>query len=289
MNRKALGRGLGALLSSDRATDLTEEAHEVEIDQIDAGSAQPRTHFDEASLERLADSIKTHGVVQPVLVRRRGDRYELIAGERRWRAAKAAGLSRIPVIVKDIPDSDLLEIALIENIQRENLNPIEEAQAYKKLIEAVGLTQEALAARLGRDRSYITNYLRLLRLPEDIQHLVQEGRLSTGHARTLLGLPHVDSQRKVARQIIERDLSVRSTESMVKAATTERKIETRSPAVANDANVRAAETKLRRVLGTQVRIVQRPKSGGGYVEISFFSSEDLDRLFTILAKPILDV
>ena len=138
---------------------------------------QPRTHFDEGSLEGLADSIRTHGVVQPLLVRRQGERYELIAGERRWRAARLAGLTKVPIVVKDVPDHDLLEIALIENIQRENLNPIEEAQAYQRLIETVGLTQEALAARVGRDRSYITNYLRLLKLPDDLQKLVIEGRL----------------------------------------------------------------------------------------------------------------
>jgi len=135
---------------------------------------QPRTHFDEASLQNLADSIRSHGIVQPLLVRRRGNQYELIAGERRWRAARLAGISRVPVVVKEVPDESLLEIALIENIQRENLNPIEEAQAYKKLIETVGLTQEALASRVGRDRTYITNYLRLLRLPDDLQQLVKE-------------------------------------------------------------------------------------------------------------------
>src|SRR5215203_1511954 len=215
MNRKALGRGLGALLSSDRTIDLGPETSEVDLDSIVPGPMQPRTHFDEASLESLAESIRSHGVVQPLLVRRRENGYELIAGERRWRAAKLAGLSRVPVVVREVPDGSLLEIALIENIQRENLNPIEEAQAYKKLIEIVGLTQEALASRVGRDRSYITNYLRLLRLPEDLQQLVQEGKLSTGHARTLLGLTNADVQRRVARQVIDGGLSVRATEQAV--------------------------------------------------------------------------
>src|SRR5215211_8807460 len=203
MNRKALGRGLGALLSSDSTIDLGSEPSEVDLDSIVPGPMQPRTHFDEASLESLADSIRSHGIVQPLLVRRRDGGYELIAGERRWRAAKLAGISRVPVVVKEVADDNLLEIALIENIQRENLNPIEEAQAYKKLIETVGLTQEALATRVGRDRSYITNYLRLLRLPEDLQQLVIDGRLSTGHARTILGLSHEDLQRRLARQVIE--------------------------------------------------------------------------------------
>ena len=279
MNRKALGRGLGALLSSDTTIDLGSEPTEVDVNAIVPGPMQPRTHFDEGSLEGLADSIRTHGVVQPLLVRRQGDRYELIAGERRWRAARLAGLSKVPVVVKDVPDKDLLEIALIENIQRENLNPIEEAQAYQRLIENVGLTQEALAARVGRDRSYITNYLRLLKLPDDLQQLVIEGRLSTGHARTLLGLSHVDLQRRIARQVIDGALSVRATEHLVRKAVEGTPQKT---ATAVDPNIRAAETKLRRALGTQVRIVQLRGEGQGKVEISFFSNQDLDRIYNLL-------
>jgi ParB family chromosome partitioning protein len=279
MNRKALGRGLGALLSSDSTIDLGPEPTEVDLDSIVPGPMQPRTHFDEGSLEGLADSIRAHGVVQPLLVRRQGSRYELIAGERRWRAARLAGLARVPVVVKDVPDKDLLEIALIENIQRENLNPIEEAQAYQRLIENVGLTQEALAARVGRDRSYITNYLRLLRLPEDLQQLVVQGKLSTGHARTILGLSHVDLQRRVARQVIDGALSVRATEHLVRKAVDGTPAKT---AVAVDPNIRAAETKLRRALGTQVRIVQLRGEGQGKVEISFFSNQDLDRIYNLL-------
>jgi len=279
MNRKALGRGLGALLSSDTTVDLGPEQTEVDLDSIVPGPMQPRTHFDEGSLEGLADSIRIHGIVQPLLVRRQGDRYELIAGERRWRAARLAGLSRVPVVVKEVPDQDLLEIALIENIQRENLNPIEEAQAYRRLIENVGLTQEALAARVGRDRSYITNYLRLLKLPDDLQQLVVEGRLSTGHARTILGLAHVDLQRKIARQVIDGSLSVRATEHLVRKAVEGSPAKTASVV---DPNIRAAETKLRRALGTQVRIVQLRGEGPGKIEISFFSNQDLDRIYNLL-------
>jgi len=245
---------------------------------------QPRTHFDEASLESLAESIRSHGIVQPLLVRRRGDRYELIAGERRWRAAKLAGLTRVPVVVKEVPDENLLEIALIENIQRENLNPIEEAQAYKKLIETVGLTQEALASRVGRDRSYITNYLRLLRLPDDLQQLVKEGTLSTGHARTLLAVSHTDLQRRLARQIIDGGLSVRATEQLVHKATEPKASQPRPAPRVEDPNVKAAETKLRRALGTQVKILQAA-DGRGKVEISFFSTQDLDRIYTLLMSP----
>lgn len=281
MNRKALGRGLGALLSSDSTIDLGAEPSEVEIDSIVPGPMQPRTHFDEASLESLADSIRTHGIVQPLLVRRRdGGGYELIAGERRWRAAKLAGITRVPVVVREVADDNLLEIALIENIQRENLNPIEEAQAYKKLIETVGLTQESLASRVGRDRSYITNYLRLLRLPDDVQALVKEGRLSTGHARTLLAVDQVDLQRRLARQILDGGLSVRATEQLVQKAT-EEKPARRSAPQAVDPNIKAAETKLRRALGTQVKILQAA-DGRGRVEISFFNTQDLDRLYSLL-------
>ena len=276
MNRKALGRGLGALLSSDRTIDLGSEPSEVDLDSIVPGPMQPRTHFDEASLQSLADSIRSHGIVQPLLVRRRGDGYELIAGERRWRAARLAGITQVPVVVKEVPDESLLEIALIENIQRENLNPIEEALAYKKLIETVGLTQESLASRVGRDRSYITNYLRLLRLPDDLQQLVKEGRLSTGHARTLLALSHADLQRRLARQIIDHGLSVRATEQLVHKATEEKPKTPRGPQVV-DPNVRAAETKLRRALGTQVKILQA-ENGKGKIEINFFDARDLDRI-----------
>ena len=280
MNRKALGRGLGALLSSDSTIDLGAEPSEVELDSIVPGPMQPRTHFDETGLQNLADSIRTHGIVQPLLVRRRDGGYELIAGERRWRAARLAGISRVPVVVKEVPDESLLEIALIENIQRENLNPIEEAQAYKKLIETVGLTQESLASRVGRDRSYITNYLRLLRLPDDVQQLVKEGRLSTGHARTLLALSHADLQRRIARQIIDGGLSVRATEQIVQKATVEKPARRSAPQVV-DPNIKAAETKLRRALGTQVKILQAA-DGRGRVEISFFNTQDLDRIYTLL-------
>ena len=281
MNRKALGRGLGALLASDSTIDLPEPG-ELEIDSIVPGPMQPRTQFDDASLNSLTESIRSHGVVQPILVRRVGDHYEVVAGERRWRAAKQAGLRTIPAVVRDVADKDLLEVALIENLQREDLNPIEEALAYSKLIETVGLTQEGLAERVGRDRSYITNYLRLLKLPDDIQELVKQKRLSTGHARTLLGLPHVDLQRMVARQIITKDLSVRATEDIVRKRTS-----TGSPRrqsgnrQTDDPNIRAAENKLRRALGTQVRILEEP-TGSGKLEISFFNRQDLDRLYSII-------
>jgi len=282
MTRKALGRGLGALLSADRVS-IVDEPSEVEVDLIDPSPLQPRSRFDQASLEQLAKSIDAHGIVQPVVLRRKDSRYELVAGERRWRAAKMAGLTRIPAVVRDIQDKDLLEVALIENIQREDLNPIEEAQAYKNLIESVGLTQETLAERVGRDRSYITNYLRLLRLPDDIQGLLADGKLSTGHARTLLGLEHLDLQRRVARKIIEQTLSVRETERVVRRMVSEGKPEkATSRSRDKDPNVKAAEAKLRRRFGTQVRILQPVDREGGTIEIAFYSNSDLGRLFEML-------
>lgn len=290
MNRKALGRGLGALLGSDQTISTGSDAFEIDVDLIDPGSMQPRTRFDETSLERLAESVREHGIVQPILVRRKGERYELIAGERRWRAAQKAGLQRIPAVVKEVADSDLLEIALTENVQREDLNPIEEANAYKKLIEQVGLTQDALAARFGRDRSYITNYLRLLKLPSDIQELVETGRLSTGHGRTILGLPHPDEQRRLARMVIEKEMSVRATEAYVKkSVSSSPDTAKQAPKRVDDPNVRAAESKLRRAFGTQVRINQSVPDGAGRIEITFFNGQDLDRIYQLLMRSSLQV
>jgi len=283
MTRKALGRGLGALLSAEGAAPATEEANEFPIDLIDPSALQPRVHFDDVKLEELAQSIRANGVVQPLLIRPKGDRFELIAGERRWRAAQRAGLTRIPAVLRDVSDDKILELALIENIQREDLNPIEEALAYKKLIETLGLTQETVAERVGRDRSYVTNYLRLLRLPEDIQQLLQVGRLSTGHARTLIALEDADVQRRLARRIIEQDLSVRATERLVRARLEHRPTKvSRAASEPADANVRAAETRLRRRFGTQVRIVRAKGGTAGRIELEFYNSSDLDRLYALL-------
>ena len=286
MTRKALGRGLGALLSAEGAATATEDTYEVPIDLIDASSLQLRSVFDEAKLDELAKSISSNGVVQPLLIRRKGSRFELIAGERRWRAAQRAGLTKVPVVVRNVSDEKVLEIALIENIQREDLNPIEEARAYKKLIDTLGLTQETVAERVGRDRSYVTNYLRLLKLPDDIQQLVQSGRLSTGHARTLLGLDHVDVQRRIARKIIDQDLSVRATERLVKLSSTSSRPAPKATLkqMQGDANIRAAEDKLRRHFGTQVRILQAQGTESGKIEMEFYNARDLDRLYNLLFR-----
>jgi ParB family chromosome partitioning protein len=245
---------------------------------------QPRTIFDEAKLDELARSIGSNGVVQPVLLRRKGSRFELIAGERRWRAAQLAGLTKVPAVLRNVSDENVLEIALIENIQREDLNPIEEARAYKKLMDTLGLTQEVIAERVGRDRSYVTNYLRLLRLPEDLQELLQSGRLSTGHARTLLGVDEVDVQRRLARKIIEQDLSVRATERLVRlvGGPTRGRAKVSSRVAVEDANVRAAENKLRRHFGTQVRIIRSPGAESGRIELHFYNQDSLERLYNIL-------
>jgi ParB family chromosome partitioning protein len=282
MTRQALGRGLGALLSAEGTATATEDSTEVPTDLIDPSPLQPRSIFDDAKLTELAKSISLNGVVQPILLRRKGTRFELIAGERRWRAAVQAGLTKIPAVLRNISDEKVLEIALIENIQREDLNPIEEARAYKNLIDALGLTQETVAERVGRDRSYITNYLRLLRLPEDLQELLQAGRLSTGHARTLLGLEDVNVQRRLARKIIEQDLSVRATEQLVRLAGQPPAQSAKQQSAQGDANVRAAENKLRRRLGTKVRIVQARGTSSGRIEVDFYSQSDLERLYELL-------
>lgn len=271
---------------SDLPATASEELLDVEIDHIEPNALQPRTNFDEEQLENLAQSIRSNGVIQPLLLRRLGEnRYQLVAGERRWRAAQRAGLERIPAVVRDIPDDKILELALIENIQRQELNPIEEAHAYKRLIETLGLTQEMVAQRVGRDRTFITNYLRLLRLPEDIQRLVEQEKISMGHARALLGVDDPEIQRKVAQNIINQSLSVRDTERAIK-----RIIGGVSPVAAtakglaprDDANVRAAENKLRRRIGTQVRIVSNQSGEGGKIEIEYYSDNDLHRIYQLI-------
>jgi len=287
MNRKALGRGLSALLGDDSSKPAgggEEGFIEIDIDLIVPNVEQPRTRFTETNLDELAQSIKVNGVVQPILVRKNGSGYELVAGERRWRASQRAGLTKIPAVVKEISDDKLLELALVENIQRQELNAIEEARAYKKLIDSIGLTQEMVAGRVGKDRTFIANYLRLLKLPDDIQGLVSEERISVGHARALLMVDSSDAQRRVARSIMEMSLSVRETEKAVKrisrGETTEvEKKQAKSPV---DANMKAAETKLRRKYGTQVKIVPESKGNGGKIEFEYYSESDLDRVYQLM-------
>jgi len=244
---------------------------------------QPRTSFDEAKLQELAQSIRASGIIQPLLVRRRGGLFELVAGERRWRAAQLAGLTRVPAIVRDVPDENLLELALIENIQRQELNAIEEANAYKRLIESLGLTQEEVAQRVGRDRTFITNYLRILKLPNEIQTLLEQEKLTFGHARALLGVSDPQLQRRLAQRICKNNWSVRETESRIRSLAPRQQPEavTGQPRH-EDPNVRAAEVKLRRRLGTQVRIVSAKAGTAGRIEIEFYSYEDLNRIYDLL-------
>lgn len=287
MNRKALGRGLSALLGENpvEQTESKEGFVEIDIDLITPNAEQPRTRFTETALEELAQSIKVNGVVQPILVRKKGNSYELVAGERRWRASQRAGLTKIPAVVKDISDDKVLELALVENIQRQELNAIEEAKAYKKLIDAIGLTQEMVASRVGKERTFITSYLRLLKLPDDIQNLVCEEKISVGHARALLMTDNADVQRRIARSIIEMSLSVRETEKAVKRVNRgETEVIEKKQLIKpkEDPNLKAAETKLRRKYSTQIRIMPDGKGTGGKIEFEYYGQDDLDRLYQIL-------
>ncbi len=260
-----------------------EEVRDVQIDLIQPGHQQPRTTFDQAKLHELAQSIRASGIIQPLLVRRRGGMFELVAGERRWRAAQIAGLHNVPAIVRDIPDEKLLELALIENIQRADLNPVEEANAYKKLIESLGLTQEEVAQRVGRDRSFVANYLRILKLPSEIRLLLEREKLSFGHARALLSLDNALLQRRLAQKIVKNNWSVREVERRVRNLVAEKQPHPSNKSVRDDPNLRAAEARLRRHLGTQVRIIPHEPGKSGKIEIEYYSLPDLDRIYTIIA------
>jgi ParB family transcriptional regulator, chromosome partitioning protein len=279
MSRKALGRGLNALFPT--VTAIENDLVELDIDRIDPAVVQPRGVFKEDKLEELALSIRHNGIIQPIVVRRSGDRFQLIAGERRWRAAQRAGLHRVPCIIKEVPDDNVLELSLIENIQREELNPIEEANAFKNLLETRKLTQEELAQRVGKDRSSITNALRLLKLPPEIQKLVEEEKLSMGHARALLSLESAEEQISIAREITGKNLSVRETEQIVKKRPPSGK-QTKVINATEDANILAAEAKLSKKLGAPVKI--RLAKNGGVVEIKFSSNEELSQLFDNLMQ-----
>jgi len=271
--RPALGRGLSALIPDAPPRDAPLE---VDLDLLAPNSRQPRLSFDDGRLEELATSIRANGVIQPILVRRRGRQFEIVAGERRWRAAQRAGLLRVPVIVRDVPDEKLLEVALIENIQRENLNPIDEAQAYRKLTEEMRLTQEQVAASVGKDRASISNYLRLLKLPPQVQAQVAAEALSMGHARALLGLDTASHIEDAAKMVAAKGLSVRETEALVRRLNQPPRAAPAAPAPP-DVHTRQAEERLRLALGTRVRIVR--KGGGGRIEVDFVSEDELQRLY----------
>jgi ParB family chromosome partitioning protein len=279
--RPALGKGLSALIPD--VPEPTRLPTEVDIDLISPNEMQPRHHLDEARLDELARSIKTNGVIQPIVVRKVDGGYRIIAGERRWRAAQRAGLLRVPIVIKDVDsggNAQMLEMALIENIQREDLNPMDEASAYERLSSDFRMTQEEIAAAVGKDRATVANHLRLLKLPQEIRAEVAGGRLSMGHARALLAVTDEASQRRVAREVIAQSLSVRETETLVKRAG--QPVTPSRPAKPVDVHVRAAEDRLKLALGTRVRINRKGK--GGCIEIDFTSEDELQRLYERLTN-----
>jgi len=280
--RPALGKGLSALIPDEPVTAQVD----ADIDRLAPNDFQPREHVDDARLRELAQSIETNGIIQPIVVRRVGDRFQIIAGERRWRAARLAGLRRVPIVVHEVApgaERTLLEMALVENLQREDLNPIEEAHAYRRLADQFQLRQEDIATAVGKDRASVANVLRLLKLPDEVRAEVAAGRLSMGHARALLSLTDEADQRRMARDVIARSLSVRETESLVKKLT-ERGAPgpTSTPAAPApvDVHTRAAEDRLRLLFGTRVRIARRGKSGR--IEIDFVSEDELIRIYELL-------
>jgi ParB family chromosome partitioning protein len=289
--RNALGKGLSALIPEAPLAPPPADTPvtELDIEALAPNDLQPRLQMDDARLEELAASIRSHGVIQPIVVRKAGDGYRIIAGERRWRAAKRAGLTRIPVVFKDVGSEHasqaLLELALIENIQREDLNPIDEAKAYRRLADEFHLTQDAIAGAVGKDRATVANTLRLLKLPSEVQNDVASAALSMGHARALLALPTEANQLQAAREVKTRGLSVRDTEALVKSALEGREIGAPTPRQAKaptpaDVHTRAAEDKLKIQLGTRVRIIR--KSRGGRIEIDFTSEDELIRVYDAL-------
>lgn len=288
MSRKALGRGISALLGDESKRGFGEELLEIDLDLIEPNSEQPRTRFDDDGLNDLAQSIKINGIVQPIVVRKKGGKYEIIAGERRWRATQRAGLRKIPAIIKDVADEKLLELALIENIQRQELNAIEEAKAYKNLIEKIGLTQEMIAERVGKNRTVVTTCLRLLKLPKDIQSLVETEKISAGHGRALLMAENEETQRNIANKILEMSLSVRETEKAVKRLKRDSTqiIKNKQLTPMLSADTKNAEVKLKRILSSQVRIIPDGKGTGGKIEIEYYGESDLDRIYQIIVKNI---
>ena len=276
--RPALGRGLSALIPDATPSAASgERSLDVDTDLLRPNKFQPRASMDEGKIDELARSIRANGMIQPIVVRKVDGGFEIVAGERRWRASQRAGLLKVPVVVRDIPEDRLLAAALIENIQREDLNPIEEAHAYRRLADQYHLTQEQIAEAVSKDRSSIANYLRLLKLPKEVLANVGSGALSMGHARALLGLPDEAAQLRVSRDVVAKSLSVRETEAIIRKVT--------QPAAAKaepdkDVHTRAAEERLHFVLGARVRIVR--KRAGGRIEIDFGSEEELQRLFEML-------
>lgn len=292
----AKGLGINALINTEMedmkaskpAKKKTEEAVlELDLDMIEPNRKQPRKYFDETALEELAASLKAYGMIQPIVVKKSGDYYEIIAGERRWRAAKIAGLTKVPVVIKKWEEGEAFEAALVENLQREDLNPMEEAESYLRLQEEFGLSQEKIAEKVGKSRSAITNSLRLLQLDPRVRTLVVENKVTAGHARTLLPVTDGDDQFEMAEMIIDEGLSVRAVEAMVKAylAKAEKPAEKEEElSKADEREYRAIEDDLKSFFSTKVKVKPLGKRNKGKIEIEYYSDEDLERLLTLLKK-----
>ena len=283
MSRKALGRGLSALLRDVEAPDQVDSQglQQIPVTLVDPNPFQPRRSIEPDKLKELADSITSTGIVQPILVRRSGERYQLVAGERRWRAASLANLDVVPAIIRDLSDQEALELALTENILREDLSPLEVAHAYEALQEKFGFSHEAIASRLGIDRTTVTNTLRLLKLPEDVQKLIDNKLLTSGHARALLACASSEEQVELANRIAKQGLSVRQAEKLSSFHRRRSQAnDQQAGAPKPDPNTRAAVLEMERALGTRVRIVG--DGNRGHIEILYFSAQDLDRLYNLL-------
>lgn len=282
--KTGLGKGLDLLIPDDGLSEDTKDQVLLKINEIEPNRNQPRKNFDEESLNELASSIKSHGVIQPIIVRKKDGYYEIIAGERRWRAARKAQLKEIPAVIRDYTDREISEIALIENIQREDLSPVEEARAYKALIEEYGITQEELSSRLSKSRTKITNTMRLLKLPEEVLKMVEDSVISAGHARALLALENGDEQIRAAQEIVKDNLSVRDTESLVKKWNNPSPPQNqKKEKPENDFVYRDMENKISQRLGTKVKISNK-KNGRGKIEIEYFSDGELEKIFEIINK-----
>lgn len=279
-NRRALGRGLDALIPAP-SSEGKRDYFLCPIEKVVARRDQPRRHFDNDALEELAQSIREQGIIQPLVVRRVDQDFEIIAGERRWRAAQRAQLHQVPIVVQDVTPAQAFEMALVENLQREDLNPLERAEAYRRLVEEHGLKQEELAKRVGKGRSTIANSLRLLALPPRVQNLVTSGELSEGHARSLLGAPDQGTIETLAARVIKQGLSVRQTERLVRASTSQTKGKASKPA--ETPQIRHLEKRLRQRLGCQVKLKDRDGKGhAGTLELRYTSSDELEKLLDIL-------
>lgn len=280
---RGLGKGLNAIIGADIVSEVIDRprAIEISVDRLSPNPFQPRRSFTEEGLEQLAESIRHHGILQPIVVRPSGDGYQLIAGERRWRAAQIAGLQRIPAVVRELDDPSMVQVALIENLQREDLNPIEEASAYRRLMDEFNMTQEQLSSTIGRSRPAIANAVRLLNLPTEIQRAVEEGKLSEGHARCLLAISDQEDQLKVAAQIIANGLNVRQAEELVRGTTRDVSRETiRKRTSEDDPDAVRLTQRLGERLGTRVKLSGSVRKGK--LEIEYYSTEDLDRILEII-------